>query len=77
MPSDLLHRHRVALSFLVLWAFAVALTVIDTLIWWQDGPRYTHAMWYQDRLDRIRGDDALRLEIAELRAQVERLSSAR
>ena len=43
-----------------------SLTVLDTVVWWKDGPRYTHRMWFADRMDRIREDDKLRVRIEAL-----------
>lgn len=66
-------RGRWAVWVLLVFAMATSLTVLDTVIWWRDGPRYTHAMWFADRMDRIRGDDELRERIEALESR--RLSS--
>lgn len=59
-------RGRWAVWVLLVFTTATALTVVDTVIWWRDGPRYTHAMWFADRMDRIREDDKLRARIEAL-----------
>lgn len=61
-------RGRWAVWVLLVFALATALTVLDTVIWWRDGPRYTHSMWFADRMDRIREDDKLRARIEVLEA---------
>ena len=61
-------RGRWAVWVLLVFALATALTVLDTLVWWRDGPRYTHVHWFGDRMDRINEDD-------KLRARIERLES--
>ncbi len=61
-------RGRWAAVVLILFALATAMTVIDTIVWWLDGPRFTHRHWFGDRMDRIREDD-------KLRARIERLES--
>ncbi len=66
MLSNLTIRCRWAVWILLVFALATSLTVLDTVIWWRDGPRYTHAMWYADRMDRIREDDKLRARIEAL-----------
>jgi hypothetical protein len=59
-------KGRWAVWVLMVFALATALTVLDTVVWWRDGPRYTHAMWFADRMDRIREDDKLRARIEAL-----------
>ena len=72
------HTILVASGYLVLilFALATALTVIDTAVWWLDGPRYTHAMWFSDRMDRINEDDKLRALIEQERTERERALQA-
>ncbi len=53
-------RGRWAVWVLLVFALAASLTVLDTVIWWKDGPRFTHAHWFGDRMDRINEDDKLR-----------------
>ncbi len=69
--STLTIRGRWAVWVLLVFALATSLTVLDTVIWWRDGPRYTHAMWFADRMDRIREDDNLRALIEQERAERE------
>ena len=69
MLSNLTIRGRWAVWVLLVFALATSLTVLDTVIWWRDGPRYTHAMWYADRMDRIREDDKLRARIEALESR--------
>ena len=71
MLSTLTIRGRWAVWVLLVFALATSLTVLDTVIWWRDGPRYTHAMWFADRMDRIREDDNLRALIEQERAERE------
>ena len=71
MLSTLTIRGRWAVWVLLVFALATALTVVDTVIWWRDGPRYTHRMWFEDRMDRIREDDKLRALIEQERAERE------
>ena len=66
MLRTLTIRGRWAAVVLILFALATAMTVIDTIVWWLDGPRYTHRMWHEDRMDRIREDDKLRARIEVL-----------
>ena len=60
MLRTLTIRGRWAVRVLLVFATATALTVVDTVIWWRDGPRFTHAHWFGDRMDRINEDDKLR-----------------
>lgn len=69
--STLTIKGRWAAIVLILFAMATALTVIDTALWWLDGPRYVHRMWFEDRMDRIREDDKLRALIEQERAERE------
>lgn len=69
MLNTLTTRGRWAVWVLLVFALATALTVLDTLVWWRDGPRYTHALWYADRMDRINEDDKLRKRIEALEQQ--------
>lgn len=62
-------KGRWAVWVLLVFAMATALTVLDTVVWWRDGPRYTHRMWHEDRMDRIREDDKLRARIEALEAR--------
>lgn len=71
MLRTLTIRGRWAVWVLLVFALATALTVLDTLVWWRDGPRYTHAMWFEDRMDRIREDDKLRARIERLEAKAQ------
>ena len=65
-------KGRWAVWVLLVFALATALTVLDTVVWWRDGPRYTHAHWYGDRMDRINEDDKLRALIEQERTERER-----
>jgi hypothetical protein len=62
-------KGRLAAIVLIVFALATALTVLDTIVWWRDGPRYTHAMWFADRMDRINEDDQLRERIEQLESR--------
>lgn len=78
MLRTLTIRGRLAVWVLLVFAMATSLTVLDTVIWWRDGPRYTHRMWYEDRMDRIRGDDELRARIeAEARQRQADMNAVR
>ena len=66
MLRTLTIRGRWAAVVLILFALATAMTVIDTIVWWLDGPRFTHRHWFGDRMDRIREDDKLRARIEVL-----------
>lgn len=70
MLRTLTIKGRWAALVLILFALATALTVIDTIVWWRDGPRYTHAHWFGDRMDRINEDDKLRARIEALETGV-------
>ena len=76
MLRTLTIKGRWAVWVLLVFALATALTVLDTVVWWRDGPRYTHAMWYADRMDRINEDDKLRALIEQERAERERALQA-
>ena len=69
-------KGRWAVWVLLVFALATALTVLDTVVWWRDGPRYTHAHWYGDRMDRINEDDKLRALIEQERTERERALQA-
>lgn len=66
--------HFIAKTLLVLFCSASAIVVIDTIIWWQNGPRYTHEMWYHDRIARINEEHKLQIQIDELKNMVLELS---
>jgi len=51
---------------LVIFCSLCAIVIIDTAAHWLDGPRYTHTMWYHDRLDRINEDHKLQVQINAL-----------
>lgn len=70
MLRTLTIRGRWAAWVLLVFALATALTVIDTIVWWLDGPRYVHRMWFEDRMDRINEDDKLRARIEALETGV-------
>ncbi len=72
MLSALTIKGRWAAIVLILFALVTAMTVIDTIVWWLDGPRYIHRMWFEDRMDRINEDDKLRALIVQERAERER-----
>lgn len=72
MLNTLTIRGRWAAIVLILFALVTAMTVIDTIVWWLDGPRYIHRMWFEDRMDRINEDDKLRALIVQERAERER-----
>lgn len=70
------HRpvNRAAYVVLIIFALALSLTTIKVVIWGFDGPRYTHRMWFEDRMDRINEDqkikDELTPQIDNLRRQL-------
>lgn len=72
MLNTLTIRGRWAAIVLILFALVTAMTEIDTIVWWLDGPRYIHRMWFEDRMDRINEDDKLRALIVQERAERER-----
>ena len=71
MLNTLTIRGRWAAIVLILFALVTAMTVIDTIVWWLDGPRYIHRMWFEDRMDRINEDDKLRALITQERTERE------
>ena len=78
MLRTLTIRGRWAVWVLLVFAMATSLTIVDTVVWWRDGPRYTHRMWYEDHMDRIRGDDELRARIeAEARQRQADMNAVR
>ena len=73
-PTTQSKQNKIAYWVLVLFALSTALTIIDTVLWHFDGPRYTHRMWFADRMDRINEDqklkDSLNLRIDTLEQKI-------
>jgi hypothetical protein len=59
-------KERLSRFGLILFCTLCAIVIIDHIKWHLDGPRYTHRMWYHDRLDRINEDHKLQIQIDEL-----------
>lgn len=72
----LITKRNLSIFGLLIFCTLIGLMIIDTIIWHSDGgPKYTHDMWYQDRLDRINEDDKLRIQIIELRNEINELKT--
>lgn len=68
-------KERISKVGLVLFCSISAVVMIDHFRWHLDGPRYTHRMWYEDRLARIDEEIKLQVQIDELKNQINKLKS--